>query len=252
MKNLIVIVLCSLSLPLLLAQAGQQTISLDGATELSVEASLSGVVIVASPTANVVTVNHVMTVDGVDRPDLRKLAIKRSGKRISVSELRPTSELLSKDRGDRGMTILHNGGNDWPDDHRGIRVRAYLEVTVPEEMVITAQTLYGGIEAKGVKFMPVARSTYGVVEVVFAPDCRIETLDYTSEYQSVDVAIPADIAANITLNTSYGSMYSDFDYRVPASSKGVKRDGKLVGTINGGGVPISLTATYQNIYLRKL
>jgi hypothetical protein len=60
--------------------------------------------------------------------------------------------------------------------------------------------------------------------------------------------LPADIAANINLKTDYGSMYSDFDYKVPAQS--IKKH--LRGTINGGGIPIKITATYQNIYLRKL
>lgn len=252
MKNLLlVVVLLALVFPLH-AQAGKQEISLDGANALDVSTSLSGLVIKASPTATSIQVNHVLTVDGEDRPDLRALDVKRSGKVISISERKPTAELLNDEKDGRGMSIVHNGEDGWSHRHNGTRVRAYLEVIIPDNMTVTAETLYGGIEAVGVKHMPSAHSTYGVVEVVFAPDCSIETLDYTSKYQSVDVALPANIAANISLNTSYGSMYSDFDYRVPASKNGVKREGKLIGTINGGGVPISLTATYQNIYLRKL
>lgn len=251
MKYLIVLLL-SFLVGYANAQAGKQEIPLQGATELSVSASLSGVLITASPQATTITVRHILTINGEDRPEYRDLKIERAGKVLRINELKPTTEVLKNEKGSQGMSIIHNGGDDWSNGHNGVQVRAYLEITIPESLTVTAETLYGGIEAKGVKYMPSARSTYGTIEVVFAPDCRIEKLDFESTYQSVDVALPADIAANISLNTSYGSMYSDFNYRVPASRNGIKHEGKLIGTINGGGVPISLTATYQNIYLRKL
>lgn len=215
-------------------------------------ADLSGLIITASADVMAIQINHVLEVDGKDRPDLRELDITRNGNSIVVAELKPTAKLLEQETGGNGVSIMHKDDESWRGGEDQVKVKAYLEVIVPADISISAETLYGGIEATGMKFMPSAVSTYGSVEVVFASDCEIKALDFKSEYQSVDVALPAGIMADITLATNYGSIYSDFDYRVPASRNGIKREGKLIGTINGGGVPVNLTATYQNIYLRKL
>ena len=49
-----------------------------------------------------------------------------------------------------------------------------------------------------------------------------------------------------------GEVYTDFDITMP-SKDGMKRMSgrKLTGTINGGGVEISLNAINDDIYLRK-
>ncbi len=251
MKPLLILFLLLLPVPMLLAQ-GSQEIALKGATEVHFSADLSGLIIKASASASTIQLNHVLEINGEDRPDLRDLAVTRNGNSIEITERKPTAELLNSVTKGNSVTITHNDDANWDWGGGRMKVKAYLEVTVPADLSITAETLYGGIEASGVRLMPAAESTYGTVEVVFASDCVISNLNYKSEYQSVDVALPADIMADITLTTDYGNMYSDFDYRVPASRNGLKRDGKLIGTINGGGIPVSLTATYQNIYLRKL
>ena len=124
-------------------------------------------------------------------------------------------------------------------------------------MKITGESLYGGIEAREVKDMPMAKSTYGLIDVVFAADAKVGGLDYESNYQSVDVTLPADVAADLRLSTSYGNLYTDFDFIIPANgTTGHQRDhghGKemVKGSLNGGGRIISLTSPYKNVYLRK-
>lgn len=85
-----------------------------------------------------------------------------------------------------------------------------------------------------------------------------------STYNDVDVTLPGNTAANLSLSTSYGEMFTDFDIQMKANmtkkSGGGSDDddcncdtshGGLSGTINGGGKLIHLSATYNNIYLRK-
>lgn len=139
-----------------------------------------------------------------------------------------------------------------------IHVNAYLVVTIPANMKITAESLYGGIVAKDVKDMPMVKSVYGEIEVVFAADARINGLDYESDYQNVDVTLPTDIAANLKLGTNYGDLYTDFDFTALANGTD-KRDNKhdhgqgdhFSGVLNGGGATISLTSPYKDVYLRK-
>ncbi|WP_116106271.1 hypothetical protein [Lewinella sp. IMCC34191] len=84
-----------------------------------------------------------------------------------------------------------------------------------------------------------------------------------STYSDVDITLPAATKADVRLSTGYGNMYTDFDINVKSNTVAGNEDdrdydsprdvnlGNLGGTINGGGTLISLTATYDNIYLRK-
>ena len=84
-----------------------------------------------------------------------------------------------------------------------------------------------------------------------------------STYSDVDVTLPAATKADVRLSTGYGSMYTDFDIQIKSNMQASNDDdrdydrprdvnlGNLSGTINGGGTLLSLTATYDNIYLRK-
>ena len=92
-----------------------------------------------------------------------------------------------------------------------------------------------------------------------------------SSYSNVDVTLPAATKADLRLSSGYGNMYTDFDIQLKANttasvssedrSERRERNGdwngddlrqnQLTGTINGGGPLLSLTATYNNLYIRK-
>ncbi|PPK87799.1 hypothetical protein CLV84_0752 [Neolewinella xylanilytica] len=84
-----------------------------------------------------------------------------------------------------------------------------------------------------------------------------------STYSDVDITLPATTKADVRLSTGYGSMYTDFDIQIKSNTVAGNEENpdydrpsevntsKLSGTINGGGTLITLTATYDNIYLRK-
>jgi hypothetical protein len=116
---------------------------------------------------------------------------------------------------------------------------------------------------------------YGSIEATFSGGPPTEDIRLHSTYQDVDLTLPNNTSADLRLNTSYGSMYTDFDLDVKANmDEGFKKDdhnheeghghcheeckggehdnGWLTGSINGGGKLISVTASYKNIYLRKL
>ncbi|MEM9835374.1 MAG: hypothetical protein AAF828_02660 [Bacteroidota bacterium] len=100
---------------------------------------------------------------------------------------------------------------------------------------------------------PVAVNTiYGGITAVFekVPTGNVQLL---SAYSDVDLSLPSAVKVDVELSTSYGSMYTDFDMTVGANTgdEGHKHGG-LRGKINGGGKLVSLTATYSNIYLRKI
>lgn len=101
-------------------------------------------------------------------------------------------------------------------------------------------------------------SIYGSIEMTFSDGPPTQPLRLHSTYQNVDLTLPQNTKANLRLSTSYGDMYTDFDIDMKANmdEAGQQEDHDdsdgLTGTLNGGGELISLTASYRNIYLRKL
>ncbi len=113
---------------------------------------------------------------------------------------------------------------------------------------------------------------YGGIFATFSEGVPTKDIRLHSTYQDVDVTLPGNTKANLRLSTGYGDMYTDFDVDVVANPKAAAKAGErgeasedqeghedhadgdegLTGTINGGGKLISLTASYKNIYLRKL
>jgi vacuolar-type H+-ATPase subunit E/Vma4 len=69
----------------------------------------------------------------------------------------------------------------------------------------------------------------------------------------VDVSLASNTKANLSLKTTMGTVFTDFEFKVP-SSKGLKQFGnsrKINSKLNNGGVKISLNSTTGNVYLRK-
>ena len=257
MKTFFLSLLLAASHFIAFAQGDVQTIPLNGAKAFHLSADMSGVIIHIGGNDEI-KVHHFLTVDGKDRPDLRALDIDRSGGKLSLEELKPNNQVLEKERGGGNLNVQHRPNVQKGERYGGTQVVSYLEVTVPANVTLTAESLYGSIDVKGVKDMPRAKSRYGSITIVFAPDAKIASIDYESDYQSIDLTLPGSIAANVDLDTKYGSLYTDFDISIKASTSDRGRrteafsDGQLKGTINGGGEKISLHSEYQNIYLRKM
>jgi DUF4097 and DUF4098 domain-containing protein YvlB len=87
---------------------------------------------------------------------------------------------------------------------------------------------------------------------------------FSSMNGNIDVTLPPDVKANLSLRTDNGEIYSDFDIQLqPAApeqslenehGKGkyrVKANKTLHGALNGGGPEIQIKDFNGNIYLRK-
>jgi hypothetical protein len=240
---------------LVFSQGGRQEIPLKSASEVFVFGDLSGVHITAGG-ANSIAINHVLTVNGEDQPELRQLDIIREGGTIKILEKKPTTELIQDKFGGKGMNVAHGPNKKDRGDYGGKRVVAYLEIVVPAGVKVSAETVYGELNAQDVTDMPMAKSKYGMVEVVFAANAKINGLDYESGYQSVDVTLPANASGDLHLRTTFGNMYTDFDFPMKANMDQAGHDHgpksqPIDAKLNGGGRDINLRAKYQNIYLRK-
>jgi hypothetical protein len=250
MKRLFQLLLVSLPI-LVFGQGGQQEIALDGASAVHVYAAFSSVSVTTGGNG-VVAVNHTLTVDGVDRPDLRHLAIERKGKVLHLREVKPSVNLLQREfpgRKDNNITGGREGGKGTVN---GVMVDATLEIVVPAGVKIVVESNYGGIKAVNVAGLVSARAKYGAVDVIFSTVNPLPDLELYSNYGAVDITIPAGKGANLDLTTEYGELLTDMDIQIDTDASEEKEFfQRVIGTISGGGNRIKCEAPYGDVYLRE-
>lgn len=92
------------------------------------------------------------------------------------------------------------------------------------------------------------KSVYGDVISEFSQLSQKGSISIHSVYGLVDATIPSNVKADVSLRTPYGSTYSNLDIEVDKNSG--QSSTSIKGSINGGGVDLSIKASYDNIYLR--
>ncbi len=97
------------------------------------------------------------------------------------------------------------------------------------------------------------KSVYGDIEAEFKV-VKGTSISLHSVYGHLDVSIPKSTKANLSMKAGYGEIYSDLNVNITSTSNNDYGYGsnKVKGTINGGGIDISLTASYEDIYLRGI
>jgi DUF4097 and DUF4098 domain-containing protein YvlB len=129
---------------------------------------------------------------------------------------------------------------------------------------IDAQNLNGPVTIRNVSGSVVANSLNGAVTVTMASVKSGSPMAFSSLNGTVDVTLPGNVAADFSMKTNRGEIYSDFDVKLKPTAtpvveesdakKGkyrVKTQGAVVGAVNGGGPEIKFTTLNGNIYIRK-
>ena len=250
MKSILTSVLLACSL-LVFAQGDTRSIALDGAVAVHIYAAFSSVSVTTGGT-DALTVDHTLTVEGADRPDLKKLTVERINGVIHLREIKPTAKLMNAQVPDpKGgmMTGAREGGKGIFND---VMVDATLQVVVPAGVKVTVETNFGGIEAVNVAGLVSARAKYGVVDAVFTSTSPRADLELYSNYGAVDLTVPVGFGLNFDLTTKYGELLTDVDINVDTKASTEKEFyQQVIGSINGGGGKVSCETPYGNVYLRE-
>ncbi len=119
------------------------------------------------------------------------------------------------------------------------------------EIEATAE-IVGNIRVVDVTGPVTLNSNTGTVEVVFNKVNQKSPISISTATGEIDVTLPKDTAADLSLHSTMGEIYSNFELSVP-DKNGLKAIStqKIVGSINNGGVKIQLNSATGNIYLRK-
>lgn len=122
----------------------------------------------------------------------------------------------------------------------------------------------GSVTLNNVSGSAVVHALNGRIVATFTRVDSQKPMAFSSLNGNIDVTLPPDVKANVSLRTDNGEIYSDFDIKVQFSGplleendghKGgkyrVKGDKTLHGTLNGGGPEIQIKDFNGSVYLRK-
>jgi len=167
---------------------------------------------------------------------------------------------------DNVVTVHNNNGNG----------AVYL--TVPVETSLKLKTLSGAIEVDGVhgdvevhtlnghltlnniSGTVTADSQNGPIKVTMDSVDGSKPLAFSTLNGVVDLTFPADLKADLTVKSSHGPVYSDFDVTLGGSHGVTERNGNsyriridetIRGSINGGGVYLTIHTLNGGVYIRK-
>lgn len=184
----------------------------------------------------------------------------------------------------RGLKLVGEGGTDNTDvgyyvERKGntlviknLRREGTAEIFLPASQNISVKSPYlsdikitgftgeveataaivGNITLRDVTGPLTLNSNTGTVEVIFSKLDQNSPTTITTTTGTVDVTLPKDTPATVTMNSTMGEVYTDFDLQIP------RKDGlravstrKVKGSLNGGGGIIQLNSATGNIFLRK-
>ncbi len=112
--------------------------------------------------------------------------------------------------------------------------------------------LNGSIKIEEISGPLTANALNGTIEVTFSKLNQGSPVTVYTTNGAVDISLPENTPANLTMGSTNGEIYTNFDLTIP-DKNGLKSvsSKRIGGVINNGGVKIKLKSTNGNIYLRK-
>lgn len=135
-------------------------------------------------------------------------------------------------------------------EHTGSYEGGKIEVYgVAGEVEISGR--YNSVYMEDVTGPALVNTVYGKVEAIFSELNQDGPTSLVSVYGVVDVTLPANSKADVSIKTPYGEAFSDMDIQFEGEDGMRKVSSTIQGKLNGGGVKLDLKASHRNVYLRK-
>ena len=117
---------------------------------------------------------------------------------------------------------------------------------------VDVSTVHNGVVLTNVTGPLNIKTVHGDIEASLGAALK-NPINIESVHGHVDVALPVTTKANLKLSTNFGEILVDPDFKIEIEKTGemIKYSDKVSGKINGGGIEIDLSATHNNVYLRK-
>jgi predicted membrane protein len=117
---------------------------------------------------------------------------------------------------------------------------------------IDVSTVHNGVNLTNVIGPLHIKTVHGDIDASLGANLK-QPIDIESVHGHVDIALPVNIKANIKLNTHFGEILVDPDFKIEIERTGdmVRYSDNVTGKLNGGGIEINLSSNHNNVYLRK-
>lgn len=135
---------------------------------------------------------------------------------------------------------------------KGIGIQSDITISGFASEIEASTDAVGNIKITDVTGPITVNSSTGSVEVIFAKVKQSSPISISTATGDVDVSLPPSTPADISLSSTMGEIYTNFELNIP-DKDGLRAvsSQKVQGVINKGGVKIQLNSATGNIYLRK-
>lgn len=128
---------------------------------------------------------------------------------------------------------------------------------------VEVHTLNGHVTLTNISGTVTADSQNGPIKVEMDRVDASKPLAFSSMNGLVDITLPPDLKANLTVKSNHGSVYSDFEVTLggsraltekngsPDGQFRIRMDNTIRGSINGGGVDLTIRTFNGSVYIRK-
>jgi DUF4097 and DUF4098 domain-containing protein YvlB len=128
---------------------------------------------------------------------------------------------------------------------------------------VEVHTLNGHLTLNNISGTVTADSQNGPIKVNMDSVDGGKPLTFSTLNGVVDLTLPADLKADLTVKSTHGPVYSDFDVTLGGRRTVVERNGSsdgryriridetIRGTINGGGIDLTIHTLNGAVYIRK-
>lgn len=170
------------------------------------------------------------------------LNVQQSGNEVTIFQAarRPQGKYTIKVPKSIKVQIEHTG--NW----EGGKIEVY---GITGELEISGR--FNSVYLEDVSGPALVNTVHGKVEAIFSSLSQAGPTSLVSVHSTVDVTLPANTKANVSIKTPYGEAYSDMKLEFPKTEGMRKVSSVIEGTLNGGGVELAIKASYNNAYLRK-
>ncbi|MFP4470598.1 MAG: hypothetical protein ACLFPE_07935 [Bacteroidales bacterium] len=204
----------------------EKNIALDGIGKANFQLDFSDQIIIKTWNKQEVYIKAIVNINDNTDNDKYTLTARESGDELLIE-----AEIDNISKIGRTTTTTSSRGMIVRDDSHCIQLEIDYEILVPENLAVELKTISGDVEAFGLKSPVRMKSISGLI----------------------DLSIPADLNADLKIETVTGEIYSDLDLEVEHEGKFMHAfpGGDVEARLNGGGLNIRLKTVSGNIYLRK-
>lgn len=170
------------------------------------------------------------------------LSVIEKGDVIEVQQLKRTEGPKIKILVPKGVVVSYTHTSPYGQDIRILNFAGEVQIS----------TVHSGVRLTNTSGTTSVRTVHGDVDASFAGPLNAP-VKLESTHGHVDVALPVNTKADLSLTTNWGEVLVDPDFKIELQNNGglVNYSEKIKGTLNGGGTALSLTSNHDNVYLRK-